>query len=298
MSFQHRMDQAFSSAPHLTLNNTSRYVLFSDCHRGRGNHNDNFLKNQHIFQAALQFYYENNFTYLELGDGDELWENFKMDSIIDIHSNIFRLFELYHRENRLYLLYGNHDIEKQKAGFCSEYFESHYCTEAQCRRSLMPKLRFYEGIILENQGSPGNHIYLTHGHQASLLNSTLWPLARFLVRFFWLPIEKYGVNDPTSAAKNYSAQKKAEEKLNLWATQNRHILITGHTHRPILHSNQNTYFNTGSCIHPSNITCIEIQRKTLTLVKWYMSTRNHQSVFIAREPIAGPFEIDKYYEAT
>ena len=70
-----RLDQAFENAPILELSESSKLILISDCHRGRGTSNDNFLKNQNLYFAALRYYYREGFTYIELGDGDELWEN-------------------------------------------------------------------------------------------------------------------------------------------------------------------------------------------------------------------------------
>ena len=49
-----RLDKSFRTAPVLALTPHSRIVLISDCHRGVGNSNDNFLKNQHLYFAALQ----------------------------------------------------------------------------------------------------------------------------------------------------------------------------------------------------------------------------------------------------
>lgn len=292
MSANQRLDRAFNNALRLPLHRGSRYVLFSDCHRGTGTSNDNFLTNQHIYLAALKYYYEHQYTYLELGDGDELWENRKIEPILDIYSNIFELFQCFHRQNRIYLLYGNHDIVKKYPPYCKKHFSSYYCLEKQCKQPLFTDFHFHESLILENTDSPANSIYLTHGHQVSLLNSVFWPLARFLVRYFWLPLERIGFNDPTSAATNYSVKKHAEGCLSNWASLNNYILITGHTHRPILHADHPAYFNTGSCVHPHTITCIELQGKTLSLVKWFMSTRASQSVFINRELMAGPFEIE------
>ena len=69
MSYLSRIDHAFSDAPVLPLSENGRYVLFSDCHRGIGTSNDNFLKNQHLYFAALNYYYQHSFCYIELGDG-------------------------------------------------------------------------------------------------------------------------------------------------------------------------------------------------------------------------------------
>lgn len=295
MSASSRLDHAFRYAPRLPLSNRSRYVLMSDCHRGMGNSSDNFLKNQHLYFAALEHYYRQGFTYLELGDGDELWENRSMKNIIDIHSNVFWLFKQFYQENRLYLLYGNHDIVKRKKGYPAKSCGTYFCTQSQQMQPLFPSLTFYEGMILTTDLLPNSKshvsLYLTHGHQASLLNSTLWPLSRFLVRYIWRPLENLGILDPTSAAKNYRIKNQCEIRLNQWAQDHHRILITGHTHRPILPTEPAYYYNTGSCVHPRCITCIEIERGLMTLVKWSMNARPDSTLYVAREVISGPIPL-------
>lgn len=66
MSYQKRLDLAFDQVPILPLGGDNKYVLFSDCHRGNGTHNDNFLKNEHLYLAALRHYYRLDYTYIEL----------------------------------------------------------------------------------------------------------------------------------------------------------------------------------------------------------------------------------------
>lgn len=292
MSASARLNRAFLDAPMLPLSDRSRYVLMSDCHRGIGSSSDNFLKNQHLYFAALEHYYRQGFTYIELGDGDELWENRNMKNIIDVHNNVFWLFKQFHQENRLYLIYGNHDIVKRKKGYPAKSCGTYFCTQSQQMQPLFPSLSFYEGIILTTDLLPGSRsrvsLYLTHGHQASLLNSTLWPLSRFLVRYIWRPLENLGILDPTSAAKNYHVKNNCEMRLNQWAEENHRILITGHTHRPILPDEPARYYNTGSCVHPRCITCIEIERGHMTLVKWSMNARPDSILYVAREVISGP----------
>lgn len=266
-------------------------MLFSDCHRGNGSSGDNFLKNQHLYFAALQYYYEKGYTLLELGDGDELWENRNMAQIIDIHSNAFWMLSKYYKEKRLYLLYGNHDIVKQRSRICSECFSTWFCTEHQCPQPLFPGIRFYSGLILLDEKT-GTKLYLTHGHQADLLNSTFWLLSRFLVRYLWTPAEQFGFLDPTSAAKNNQRKQRTEEKLTKWAKDKQCILITGHTHRPMIGSRQSPYFNTGSCVHPRCITCIELSGRRLTLVKWTVLARPDRSLYVERQILGTPVSID------
>lgn len=107
-------------------------------------------------------------------------------------------------------------------------------------------------------------------------------------------MENLGILDPTSAAKNYRVKNKCENRLNRWAKENRRILITGHTHRPALPDVPAHYYNTGSCVHPRCITCIEIERMAMTLVKWSMTTRADSTLYVAREIIAGPVPLTQF----
>ena len=267
MSTSSRLEHAFAQAPVLPFNMYSKYVLVSDCHRGVGTSSDNFLKNQHLYFAALEHYYRNGYTYIELGDGEELWENRNLRNITEIHSDVYDLLSCFDSHNRLHLIYGNHDIIQKK------------------------NPAYHEALILRPEAFPERSLYLTHGHQASLLNSTFWRVARFLVRYFWNPLENLGFLDPTSAAKNYKVKEKCEEKLRRFAEENHHILITGHTHRPVMPEEPAYYYNTGSCVHPSCITCIEVERGRLTLVKWSMQARPDLILYVEREVIGGPVAI-------
>lgn len=286
MSYDSRLDRAFQNAPVLPLNSCCRYCLISDCHRGDGSSNDNFLKNQNLYFTALKHYYANGFTYIELGDGDELWENRRMSQIIEIHNNVFWLLSLFHKQNRLYLLYGNHDMEKKKPGYSGRVFQSYFCTDTQCCQELFPDLVFQEGLILENR-SHNYRLFLTHGHQADFWNSTGWRVTRFLVRYLWQPLEHFGVLDPTSAARNYTQKDRVEQRLSDYASKKDISLVTGHTHRPRLDSDAPFYLNTGSCVHPRCITCIEIQGNTAYLVKWACDTRRDNTLYVNREILAG-----------
>lgn len=293
MSCDSRLTKAFKKALILPLNSWSRYVIFSDCHRGTGKANDNFLKNEFLYLAALQYYYQCNFTYLELGDGDELWENRSMKRIKEMHRHSFELLAQFYEENRLYVVYGNHDMVKKKTEFSDKYFDTFYCDKFLCEREFCPGICFYPGIILQDSLGKKD-IYLIHGHQASIMNSTFWKLNRFLVRYIWKNLELLGVPDPTSAAKNNTKKEKAESLLTDWAARNGHILISGHTHRPMMGSRKSPYFNTGSCIHPAGITGIEIENRCITLVKWSLGTQSDQTVYVKREVLGETVCVDDY----
>mgnify|MGYP001109064944 FL=1 len=156
MGCKRRIDRALKNALQLPLNACSRYVIMSDCHRGEGTMNDNFLKNQNLYYAALNCYRERGFFYVELGDGEELWENRSVSRIRNCHEDVYCLFLELEREGRIVRLYGNHDMELAKT---------------------LP-----EAVLLKNREG-GHDVAMLHGHQADFFNCVCWRLARFLVRY-------------------------------------------------------------------------------------------------------------------
>lgn len=289
-----KLTKAFNESKVLSYDNFSKIVLMSDCHRGSGNWGDNFLGNQHLFFGALSYYYQNGFTYMELGDGDELWENRSLKQIISVHSNAFWLMSRFYEQNRLYMIYGNHDMKKRNEKFCQCHCNRYYCESAGEYCDLFPNLQVYQGIVLKHCQT-GQEIFLTHGHQGDFLNDTAWRLGRFLVRYIWKPLELSGVNDPTSAAKNDKKKKRVERRLISWVEQENRMLIAGHTHRPYFPKpGEPPYFNDGSCVHPRCITAIEIENNRISLVKWSIFTRRNRTLYVGREILEGPEALADY----
>ena len=288
MSYEKRLTRLYDSAPRIPIDDSSRIVLASDCHRGDAGWSDNFARNQTLYFHALSHYYASGFTYIELGDGDELWENRRLSQIVEAHSNVYWLLSKFHAEGRLYLLYGNHDmIKKYPNCQLGAYFDA----RERCTLPLCPGARFYEALVLQHTES-GREILLVHGHQADFLNCELWKLTRFLVRYLWRPLEVLGVNDPTAAAKNYKRRRKTEKKLIRWVKGHPPILVAGHTHRPVFPmEGEARYYNDGSCVHPRCITCIEISNGRMMLVKWTHMTRPDGTVYVGRELLEPPRSI-------
>ena len=81
MSSAKRLTRAYKKAKRIAFDDDSKFIIFSDCHRGDNSFADDFANNRNIYYHALKHYYKEDFTYCELGDGDELWENisFKCD---------------------------------------------------------------------------------------------------------------------------------------------------------------------------------------------------------------------------
>ncbi|MDL2301192.1 metallophosphoesterase family protein [Lachnospiraceae bacterium OttesenSCG-928-D06] len=295
MSTESRLDEVYGNAERILIDENSKIVCMSDCHRGVGDHIDNFLPNQNLFFAALDFYNKKRFTYMELGDGDELWENRKLKRIVEIHSDSFWMISQFHKENRFRMLFGNHDCKKKKRKYMKANCESYYCDSEDKHCSLLPLLCAKEGILLVDKESR-RQILLVHGHQGDLLNDTLWPLASFLVRYIWRFLEMLGVYDPTSAARNYKKRKKTERRIDNWAKKNQVMVIAGHTHRPVLPKpGESLYLNDGSCVHPRCITAMEIENNAVTLVKWSVMVRHGRMLSVEREVLEGPIPLEKYW---
>ena len=257
MSYKKRLDRAFVNAPILKLHANTKYVFFSDCHRGIGDNNDNFVKNASIYHAALQYYYQYGFTYIEAGDGDELWENYCLEQIMEIHNDVFSKFCELNKDNRFYMLYGNHDIIKRTMP------------------PLFPNFCFLEGLILQSE-NPYVNVRIAHGHQADLMNSVFWKFTRFLVRHLWAPLENFGVLDPTSASKNSKKKARIEKKLIAYAKERNCHLLAGHSHRALLGTKDSPYHNSGSCVFPNYITCIELCGYNIRHIKWYCTAQRSQ----------------------
>ena len=75
------------------------------------------------------------------------------------------------------------------------------------------------GLILKHRAYKRS-IFLVHGHQGDLINDKWWKLGRFLVRYLWGPLEQFGGNDPTGAAKNEKKRNETERRLMSWVEQN------------------------------------------------------------------------------
>lgn len=288
-----KLDKLYHAAKRVKINQDSKIVFMSDIHRGDGSHADTFLNNQEVYFAALSHYDEEGFTYIELGDGDELWENRKQSSIISAHKDVFwKLAKLY-REKRLIMLYGNHDTVKRNPDYVDKNFSYYIDSKTKRPVYLFGKMPIYEALVLKYGN---NEIFLLHGHQVDFLNYNLWRLARFLVRYVWRPMESFGINDPTSAAKNYKKKEDIERKLIRWLKRKNLIMIAGHTHRPFFPKpGKPNYFNDGSAVHPRCITALEIEYGDICLVKWSIKAKADGTLYVGRELLAGPEKLKEYF---
>jgi len=289
----------------LTLTPGMKLVCMSDMHRGDGSGADDFAQNSLIYRCALEHYLESGFTYVELGDAEELWENDNFDQIYITHTSIYELLAKFHDpdpvKTRYLKVWGNHDL----------YWKDNEAVY----RTLFPGIEIYEGLVLETGLREGGGaafgedavgaILLIHGHQADTkCSGEIAVFSKFFVHNFWPDLQRCGVKDPTRAALNPGLCNEVDKRLHEWASRNDQgiaAIIAGHTHRAVFENlslterryleskvktdgikikNQpdGSYFNTGSCVHSLCITGIEITFENgpqLRLIKWGQATEGN-----------------------
>ncbi len=292
MSTFSRLSRVFEASKEVAFDDSSKIVFISDCHKGDGTWADDFSRNQNIFYSALKHYYDSGFTYIDLGDSDELWKNRHFSKITSTYPGTFGLIRDFYEGKRLYLIAGNHDIVKRNPEYIKKHLKIYYNFRTDRDEPLFENIKIHDGLILKHTET-GTRIFLVHGHQGDLIADHLWRFGRFLTRHIWRRIESFGLKDPTSAAINFAKKRKVEKKILEWVRINKQIIVCGHTHRPSCPSGDALpYFNTGSAIFPDCITCLEIEKNVISLVKWDIKTNEDRVFYVDRELIAAPWKID------
>lgn len=289
-----RLTKAYSSAKVEYLDEKSKYIFFSDCHRGDDSVSDEFRRNQSVFLHALDYYFNNGYVYVEVGDGDELWEYPKFKYIRLAHSDVFLVIKKFFDEKRLLILYGNHNNYLKNKDYVKKNFFSFYDEYNQDIHDLFKGITPYEALVLKNKGS-SHRILIVHGHQGDLMNDQLWFANMLLLRYFWRFMHVVGFQNPSSPARNHFRRHKIEINYKKWIKKHEIMLICGHTHRQKFpKSEELPYFNTGCCIHTRGITGIEILEGKIMMVDWRTLADKDGFVHIERHIMRGPEPIEKF----
>jgi len=285
--------------------NTGKIIILSDQHKGAGDPADDFRNAESSYLAALRYYYENNFIFINLGDCEELWEATPKTVI---EQNRLSLLEeaRFLQVNRYYRIFGNHDLEWKYTIQQNTYLKPVFGD----------KLKVYEGLVLETiyNGNAYN-ILLTHGHQGDR-KSDGNAFSKWFVAAVWTPVQRYLEISIDRISDSFELINKHNIIMYDWsATQQNVLFISGHTHKPVFASLDHidrltrqleiataendaetiqliskalekrkleyagkkivktmahpSYFNTGCCCFADgDITGIEIENGYIRLVKW------------------------------
>lgn len=288
MQTRSRLDDVFKKAFPVPFDDSSKFVFFSDVHRGDDSLSDEFGRNRHIYYHALNYYYQSDFTYVEVGDGDEMWEHPNYNYIRSAHVSVFDMLKKFHNSNRMYMLFGNHNMHLKDPKYVEAHLYRIYDEYTEEEEDLFPNLTVHEALILTHRET-NQEIFVVHGHQGDFLNDHLWRFSYFLIRYFWRFMHIIGVKYAASPAKNRTKRHKIEKNYNKWNQQRDIMIICGHTHRPRFPSiGEPAYFNTGCCMHPRGISCLELMYGKIMLVSWNMHSKKDGTVYIKRTLIKGP----------
>ncbi len=203
-----------------------RFVILSDQHKGARNDADDFAMAEKNYLEALDYYYKNNFYYINLGDSEELWEN-KIPAVKKHNTATFEKEKLFLQEERFTKIFGNHDL----------YWDNDLLAPAILQSIYGEKVAVYEGIILKSVfNSQPLQIFCTHGHQGDKQSDGNW-FSKFFVANIWEPLQAYLKINPNTPAYNVQLKTLHNTLMYEWSSaQKQTILITGHTHQPVFES--------------------------------------------------------------
>lgn len=263
--FRNIKDEPGKKGVVLSLGKNTRFIIFSDQHRGAKNGADDFMKAEESYLKALDHYFQNKFQFISLGDSEELWENTLLR--VKKHNTItFEAEKKFILQDRFFKLFGNHDL----------YWDNSPLATQQLKGIYGKKIRVFEGIIIEmekegeernKQLAIGNRqkkslkttfsffkkniypddktlpiadcpltFFLTHGHQGDASSDGNW-FSKFFVANIWAPLQAYLRINPNTPA--YDEDTKTSHNLIMyeWSAKYKDlVLITGHTHQPVFES--------------------------------------------------------------
>jgi predicted phosphodiesterase len=301
---------------------TGKFIIFSDQHKGRRNGADDFMLCEPNYLAALDYYYQNGFHLVALGDCEELWEN-SLTSVRKEQQPSFQKEKQFVPKNAFIKIFGNHDL----------YWDNDPFAQSQLKDIYGSEIPIYEGVVLQTTISNRKvNIFCTHGHQGDKVSDGNW-FSKFFVSRIWAPMQAYLKINPNTPAYDAQLKTKHNSLMYEWSVQQQDLfLITGHTHQPVFESlthierlyrgllfartmndsslestfardirSRNfecevvsedylkmkpTYFNTGCCCYSDgDITGIEIEHDCFRLIKWQRKDGEPKRIILEESPL-------------
>jgi len=281
-----------------------KFIIFSDQHKGARDGADVFTNCAKNYVVALDYYNQNNFFYINLGDSEELWENLFVT--VKRHNKLtFEAEKKFLGRKAFIKIFGNHDL----------YWDNDPLAQVSLTSIYDKAVKIHEGVILKaNIKNETFEIYMTHGHQGDLQSDGNW-FSKWFVSDIWGPFQAYLRINPNTPANNDQLKTDHNRIMYEWSSKRKNLLlITGHTHQPVFRSMTqleilfdkltiakkenntgeaeklqskidslhlktdrppdfngylDTYFNTGCCcFDDGDITGIEVANECIRLIKW------------------------------
>jgi len=304
-----------------------RFIIFSDQHKGARDGADDFRTAEKNYIAALNYYFDKGFQFINLGDCEELWEN-TPEMVMSKNGACLQLEARFLQEDRYYRVFGNHDLQ----------WKIPLLTTRFLKPVFGEKLKVYEGLVLQTTyNSKQYSIFLTHGHQGDK-KSDGNAFSTWVVATIWTPIQRFLEISINSTSDSFELVDKHNIIMYEWsATQGDLLFISGHTHKPVFASLDHierlnkqlakakehndtkaiqeieaelehrkveyagkqfhktmvkpTYFNSGCCcFSDGDITGIEIDGDNIQLVKWKEENGEVKRTVLEHSPLSYIFD--------
>jgi len=193
----------------IDISGGGKILIISDLHMGCGSRDDLSYNGEMLICLLEEYYFKNGWILILNGDIEEL-HKYSYDYIRENWAGLYRVYNLFAKENRLYKITGNHDEELIFMKHASPY-------------------HLYNAVKIETGVIPA---YVFHGHQLSTVYIRLNRLLGFLSRYFLMPLGIKNISDARSPHKRFKIEKKAYS----FSMSNHCLSIIGHTHRPLFES--------------------------------------------------------------
>jgi len=270
-----------------------KFIIFSDHHKGNKDDGDDFASNEKNYLAALNYYFSNDFNYINLGDSEELWK-YKPAEVMLKNPKSLSSEARFHEQAKYFKTFGNHDLTWKNKLDVDIWFKGIF---------VLP-LPVFEGLILKTKvDNKPLSIFVTHGHQGDKMSDNNG-FSTWIVSHIWRPIQRYLNINVNTPAKDYVLLDRHNIMMYEWSRDRKNLLlITGHTHHPVfasgLYSNhpsnkiyddnvtekdtreklRPSYFNSGCCCYnDDDITGIEISEGNIALIKWHWNNNASERV--------------------
>ncbi|MDR1837473.1 MAG: metallophosphoesterase [Treponema sp.] len=204
------VDDEFPKDAVLDISGGGKILIVSDLHMGFGSRDDLNHNGEMLTCLLEEYYFRNDWILILNGDIEEL-QKYSLDKIRKKWTGLYRIFNLFAQENRLYKITGNHDDL-----FLFEEYNSY-------------PFSMHTAIKIETGTVP---VFVYHGHQLSNVYLRHEKLIGFLVRYILKPAGIKNIANARNPHKRFHIEKEAYA----FSLKNNCLSIIGHTHRPLFES--------------------------------------------------------------
>ncbi len=263
---------------------SGKFIIFSDLHQGAfawsWDEHDFFWKNKELYRHILDYYFQKNYTLMEIGDIEEFWLKHRKLSFQeqwqyqrDNFADLYALRQKFNQANRFIKIRGNHDNIWAFEDLVKKYLHE------------LLNIPIYEFAIL------GQDFLIMHGHQIDPMNrdssckkGRFWTKVGGILEFF-KDTELFGHKKPDKGWKEHPEVKLIHSReidhdiykkavLNISyarLAELMHVyLIVGHNHAPKCLPEGDLVFNTGCGVFEGIVFGIEVNfdEDLIRVVDW------------------------------